>query len=60
MAQIIVKCPSCGNHLLVKAGSGYLSEVVTAEQKKCQSCGKDIEISIKIAAKVVQHEKVKA
>lgn len=60
MSQTIVKCPSCGSHLLVKMGSGYPSEVVTTEQKKCQGCGKDVEINIRIAAKVVQSEKTKA
>jgi predicted nucleic acid-binding Zn-ribbon protein len=60
MSQIIVRCPSCGNYLLVKAGSGYLSEVVTTEQKKCQGCAKDIEISVRISAKVLEEKKSKA
>lgn len=57
MPQIIVRCPSCGSHLLVKAGSGYPSEVITTETKKCQGCAKEIEISVRIVAKVLTEKK---
>jgi len=60
MSQIIVRCPSCGGHLLVKAGSGYPSEVITTEQKKCQGCAKDVEVSVRITAKVLEEKKSKA
>jgi len=60
MAQFIMRCPSCGAHLLAKAGSGYSSEVVTTESKKCAGCNKDVEITIRIKAKVVEAEKTKA
>lgn len=57
MSQMIVRCPSCGSHLLVKIGAGYPSEVINTEVKKCQGCAKEIEISVRIVAKVLTEKK---
>lgn len=59
MAQIIVSCPNCQKPILIKAGSGYPSEVIMTESKKCQGCAADVEVQVKIVAKV-KAEKAKA
>lgn len=56
--NIIIKCPQCGKHLLVKAGSGFTSEIVMSEQKICAGCNHPVDIEIKIKAKVAKAEKV--
>lgn len=57
--NIIVACPGCQKPTLVKAGSGHQSEVVLTEKKRCVSCGKDLEIEIKVKAKLKQAETAK-
>lgn len=52
--QLIVKCPSCDHNLLARAGSGISSEVVVNETKQCPSCGKKVDIQIKIKATVAK------
>lgn len=50
--NVIVACPDCGKPTLVQKGSAYQSELVITEEKKCPSCGKDLEIKISIKTKV--------
>lgn len=58
--QIIVKCPECSKNLLVPTGSGYTSEIILTQEKKCTGCGKQIKIQIKIVAEVAKAPKAKA
>lgn len=55
--QIIVKCPQCGRHILVKAGGGFTSEIVLSETKICPGCSNSVDIDIKIKAKIQKPEK---
>jgi endogenous inhibitor of DNA gyrase (YacG/DUF329 family) len=54
--NLIVKCPGCGRHILAKAGSGFASEVALTERKTCPGCAAQVEVKIKIEAKVVKEE----
>lgn len=55
--QIVGKCPSCGKPTLVKMGSSPMSEMITNERKKCASCGKELEIDIRIVIKALEPSK---
>ncbi len=56
MAQIIVKCPNCSKSILANTGSGYSSETIMAQEKKCSGCLKDLKITIKLVAEVIEPE----
>ena len=58
--QVIAKCPGCGTHVMVKAGTGYTSEIVMADEKKCVGCGALLEIHVRIAVTKKKAEKAEA
>lgn len=56
--QIIAKCPECGAHIMVKSGTGYMSEVVMADEKKCVGCGSHLEVNVRIKVQKKRADKV--
>ncbi len=55
--QIIVKCPNCSKSILATSHKGGpVSEVITAEEKKCPGCLKTLEIEIRLIARIKKEE----
>lgn len=55
--QIIARCPECSTNLLVKSGTGYMSEVVMTDEKKCVGCGAILEVNVRIKVSKKKAEK---